>query len=138
MQLKEVLELANAAKFMTISTIGEGGRPNAVTVEFGLYGEKIVFDTFNNSRKFANMQKDDRVALVIMPNEDTSVDIEGQAELLKGEELVAAQEAYFVKIPEARKWANLPNVSFFVVSVGWARCTDVSVSPWKIDVVGAA
>lgn len=136
MQLKEILELANAARFMTISTTGEGGSPNAATVEFGLYGHKIVFDTFNNSRKYANIQRDNRVALVMMPDMDSSIDMEGRAEPIGDEELHAAQEAYFEKVPEARKWANLPNVVFFVVSVDWARCTDVSVSPWKIDVVG--
>lgn len=136
MKLKEILERANKAKFMTISTVGEHGAPNAVTVEFGMYGDKIVFDTFNNSRKYANIQKDDRVALVMMPSEDISIDIEGHAHLVAEDELVAVQEAYFEKVPEARKWADLPNVTFFVVSVDWARCTDVSVSPWKIDIIG--
>jgi len=112
--------------------------PNAVTVEFGIYGDKVVFDTFNNSRKYANIQSDDRVALVMMPDEDSSIDIEGRAWLVVGDELHAAQEAYFEKVPDARKWANLPNVSFFVVTIDWARCTDVSVSPWKIDVVEGA
>lgn len=136
MTLQNILNTANTAKFMTIATVGENGAPQAVTVEFGLYGDKIVFDTFRNSRKFANIQRDNHVALVMMPNEDVSIDIEGRAEILDGSaELSAAQEAYFEKVPEARKWANLPNVAFFAVKVDWARCTDVSVSPWKIDTV---
>ena len=136
MNLQELLKRANEAKFMTIATVGESGKPQAVTVEFGLYGERIVFDTFRNSRKFANIQRDNHVALVMMPNEDVSIDIEGSAEILDSSpELSSAQEAYFEKIPEARKWAGSPNVAFFEVKVDWARCTDVSVSPWKIDTV---
>lgn len=136
MNLEQILLKANNAKFMTIATLGGNGKPQAVTVEFGIYGDKIIFDTFRNSRKFTNIQRDSHVALVMMPNEDVSIDIEGSAEILDDSpELSAAQEAYFEKIPEARKWAGLPNVAFFAVKVDWARCTDVSVSPWKIDTV---
>lgn len=134
MSLEEILAAANEVNFATIATIGETGAPQAVTVEFGLCGDKIIFDTFKDSRKFANIAKDNRVALVMMPGEDVSIDVEGRAELLEGEALTNAQEAYFEKVPKARKWANLPNVVFFAVTVEWARCTDVSVSPWKVAI----
>lgn len=137
MSFNEILAAANQVNFMTIATMSENATPQAATVEFGLCGDVIIFDTFRNSRKFTNIQNDNHVALVMMPSEDISIDIEGRAELLEGEELINAQEAYFEKVPKARKWANLPNVAFFAVTIGWARCTDVSVSPWKVDIYHA-
>lgn len=74
MGLNEILDRANIAQFMTIATVSEKGGPQAVTVEFGLYGDKIIFDTFNDSRKYTNILRDNRVALVMMPNEDVSID----------------------------------------------------------------
>jgi hypothetical protein len=135
MNLNQILERANESNFMTIATMGKEGRAQAVTVEFAIHGDKVVFDSFINSRKYTNIVNDGHVALVIMPDHHTSIDIEGRAAvLLGGNDLAQAQEEYLAKIPEACKWANSPGVAFFAVTIDWARCTDVSVSPWKIDI----
>ncbi len=134
MKLPEILSLADTAHFASIASICETGSPQATTVEFGIWNDKIVFDTFIKSRKFENITNNNHVALVMMPNIDASIDIEGRAEILSGDDLIKAQKAYFAKIPQARQWANQPNVAFFAVTIDWARLTDVDKKPWQIEI----
>jgi len=134
MNLNQILERANESKFMTIATIGLHGGAQAVTVGFATHGDTIVFSSSVDSRKYANIQNDGRVALVIMPDHHTSIDIEGSAAVLADSyELTQAKDDYLAKNPEVSKRADSPDVAFFAVTIDWARCTDVSVSPWKID-----
>lgn len=129
--VSDLLKLADSSHTMTISTINSE-RPQATTVEFCVWDNKIVFDTFKKSRKANNLAKNNSVALTIMPNTDMSIDIEGEAQALTGAERTDAICAYLQKIPEATKWVNHDDITHYAVTVRWIRSTNVGVQPWEI------
>lgn len=129
------LDQCDVSSFMTLVTLGLEQQPQSTTVEFCVWNNMLIFDTFKDTRKYRNIQHDGRVAVTVMPNKDTSIDIEGTATELSGEDLERAKECYFKKIPAAEKWGNNEDIEYFAISISWSRLTDVSSWPWKVEIV---
>lgn len=116
-----------------ISTVTGGGVPEAAVIEFGnTENLELIFDTFSTYRKYRNLKKNSRVAFVIGWDENITVQYEGEANELSGEELKRYKELYFRKNPKARKWETRPDVRYFKVRPSWIRYSDLNVNPWNI------
>jgi len=129
----ELIEFVSARNFTVISTFGEEF-PESACIEFGNDGLTIIFDTNKNSRKFKNIQKSPKVSLVIGWENERTVQYEGIATLLAGEELERLKKIYFQKSPEAQKWEDVEDSVYFKVEPVWIRYTDLNVTPWNVTV----
>src|SRR6266446_2505475 len=87
-----------------ISTFAFGSEfPESAVIEFADDGLELIFDTHSTSRKYENIQMSPKVSFVIGWDEAKTVQYEGEAQLLTGNELERCKQIYFEKIPAARK-----------------------------------
>lgn len=122
----------NARGLCVISTIDADNKPQSAVVGFGQTEDlKIVFGTSVDSRKARNIRANSAVSIVIGWDEGT-VQYQGTARQLEGEEADAFAEIYFTKSPTARKRKNEPTQRYFLIEPQWLRCTDITVHPWDI------
>jgi nitroimidazol reductase NimA-like FMN-containing flavoprotein (pyridoxamine 5'-phosphate oxidase superfamily) len=131
----DLISFINERQFMVISTIGKE-YPQSAVVEYGNDGLTLIFDTNDTSRKFKNILKSPKVSLVIGWEEEVNktVQYEGTAELLEGEELKRLKQVYFAKNPEAQKWENPLGNVYVKVTPKWIRFSDLNQNPWDVSV----
>jgi len=134
MSKEEILNFIKQHNLAVISTVNNINAPQSAVVEFGELNDlTIIIDTLKTSRKYINLQANDKVAVVIGWDKDITIQIDGVAKELEGAELGLAQEAYFAKNPRARKWQTKPDIAYFAISPKWLRYSDVSKQPWQIE-----
>ena len=114
-----------------ISTLGED-YPESAVIEFGNHGLELIFDAYQDSRKSQNIQRSPNVSFVIGWNENKTVQYEGQALLLEGQESERYKQYYFAKLPNAQKWEYQPGIVYYRVIPKWIRYTDLNMHPWEI------
>ncbi len=108
-------------------------KPEAAVVEYGeTENLELIFDTFVSSRKYQNLLKNSNIAFVIGWDEDITVQYEGEASELRGEELNKYKELYFKKNPRAKKWDGREGITYFKIVPKWIRYFDLNKDPWEI------
>lgn len=118
---------------MSIGTININGDPEAAYVGFGEKDDlSLIFGADSTSRKFKNIEKKPKVALVFGDNEAITIQYEGSASTLKGKELETYQELYFKKIPSALQYKDAENQVFLKIIPHWIRYTDYNKDPEEI------
>jgi general stress protein 26 len=115
-----------------IATVGEQF-PEAAVIEFADDGLELIFDTHNTTRKYQNIVKVPQVSFVIGWDELQTVQYEGEASLLSGEELTRCTQIYFEKNPDARKWQDEKTIVYFKVTPKWIRYSDLRTKPWRTE-----
>lgn len=134
MDEEKLLNFLKQHGLMMLSTIHADGKPQAAVVEFGELDDlTLVFDTLTTSRKYQNLQSNNNVAAVIGWEDSVTVQIEGTASELGGEELIQAKQAYFTKNPRARKWEGRDNIAYFKIKPAWIRYSDLNQNPWYVQ-----
>ncbi len=127
-----IRELLLKTKLAVISTVGEVS-PESAVLEFGQTDTlELVFDTLNTSRKYKNLQRNPNVSFVIGWDDSITIQYEGTAREVRGDELEKCKDIYFLKNPEAKKWANKEGINYFLVSPRWIRYSDLNKHPWDI------
>ena len=130
---KAILEFISRERLAVIATVSPEGNPHGAVLEFGQTEElEIIFDTFERSRKYQNIINDPRVAFTIGWDKDITVQYEGIAHELSGDELEQSKQFYFAKNPGAQKWENVSGIRFFKVEPTWVRYSDLNVDPWEV------
>ena len=134
MKTAEVLDFIKNNNLAVVSTVNNKGNPQSAVVEFGeLEDLTIVIDTLKTSRKYKNLTFNNNVSIVIGWDNDITVQIDATAHELKGDELENAKNAYFSKNKRAKKWENMPEITYFAFKPIWLRYLDVSKKPWLIE-----
>src|SRR5260221_9584663 len=128
----EVAAFIHRHDLAVISTLGKE-YPESAVVEFADENFVLIFDTHDTSRKHKNILASPNVSLVIGWDENKTVQYEGEAALLEGDELMHYKQIYFEKNPEAQKWGNAPEMAYFKVTPKWVRLTDLNTKPWTIS-----
>lgn len=129
---KVILEFIKKQKLAVLSTINSRGKPQSAVLEFGDTDKlEIIFDTFPDARKYKNLKQNKHVSLVIGWDDNITVQYEGKASELEGEELEKYKKEYFRKNPKAKKW-DARGVKHFKVSPTWIRYSDLNKDPWDI------
>ena len=119
-------------RICVLATIG-GSAPQAAVIEFGEAPDlEIIFDTFTTSRKYKNLMKNSRIASVVGWDKNITVQYEGDAHELKGQELEKCKAIYFAKNPRAQAWENKKDNVYFKVVPTWARYSDLNKEPWEV------
>jgi len=134
MNVEEVFRFMDGERLGVLATVGEEERPEAALMGFAVTPKlEIIFDTLKSSRKYPNLKKNPRVAWVVGCTTEVTVQYEGEAEELEGEELAKYKKTYFAKYtdgPEREKW---PGITYFVVRPKWVRYCDYNPERRRIE-----
>jgi general stress protein 26 len=131
MTKEEIASFIHPHKLAVLSTTGEDF-PESAVIEYADDGLEIVFDTHTTSRKFQNIQKSSNVSLVIGWDENMTVQYEGVAAVLNGNDLEHCKNIYFEKNPDAQKWEAEKDIAYIRVSPSWIRFTNLNTKPWTV------
>lgn len=131
---KKILDFMKKHTLAVVATVDRMGKPQAAVVGFGELADlTIIINTLKTSRKYENLQHEQRVAIVIGWDESITLQIDALGEELRGEALEAAKNAYFAKNEHARKLEAKPGIAFFALKPMWIRYSDLSSNPWGVS-----
>jgi len=134
-QKKKVLDFIKSKRLAVLSTLGTHGFPEAAVVGISeLEDLSLIFGTFNTFRKYKNIKTNPRVALVIGWDNHITLQYEGIATELTGDEKKKAEQVHIHKLPNSQKFAELPEQCYFKVKPTWIRYTDYSNESVYVDV----
>lgn len=112
-----------------VATVAANGEPQAATVGIAVGDAlELVFDTLATTRKFANLVREPRVAVVMGAGELT-VQLEGRADVPAGDERKRVQDIYFATWPDGRERAAWPNIAWVRIRPTWVRVSDFAANP---------
>lgn len=117
-----------------VSTLHPDGSPESALVAISETPElAITFGTLDDTRKFANLLRDQRVAFVVTDDENMEVQFEGRARITDGEERDRCKKRHVAKNPRAAKYADDPRQRFVVVEPTWIRFIDRTTEPSRVE-----
>jgi len=138
----ELLEFMRANPLVTLATVSPGGAPSAAMLAVAVSDRfELMFDTLGTSRKFRNLQKNPRIAVVFGAagayrgggHDERTVQFEGMADIPRGEELELVRERiYFKQFPDGRARLKWPHIEYVRVRPVWMRYSDYNVNPPEI------
>lgn len=130
---KIIREFIRSNKLAVISTTNPNGKPQSAVLEFGDTDDlELIFDTSSSARKYKNLKQNGDVAFVIGWDENITVQYEGVAAELIGNDLKKYKEEYFAKNPDARRWETEEGIRYFKVVPLWIRYSDLNKNPWEV------
>lgn len=126
MNRDELIAFTRQIGLAVVATLGPDGAPQAALVGVAATDAgELVFDTSRGSRKVANLARNPQVAVVVGGWQDeVTVQCEGIADILHGDDLVRCQPFYFDQHPDGRERANDPDIVYVWVRPRWARRAD--------------
>lgn len=117
---------------MATNNVEGGGAPESAIVAFSETDKlELIFGTFNNTRKYANLKKNLNISFVIGEG-DVTVQYEGKAEEASGETLKKCRNIHVLKNPPSKKYAFDEQQRFFKVTPHWIRYSDLSSTPEEV------
>jgi len=120
----ELIAFVRAHKLAVQASIGDAGAPQAAVIGVAISDQlELVFDTLGSTRKAANLRRDPRIALVIGWDEQT-VQLEGEADRLAGDDLARLQPVYFAAFPDGPDRLAWDGIEYWRVRPRWARYSD--------------
>jgi uncharacterized pyridoxamine 5'-phosphate oxidase family protein len=133
-QERTVLEFLRRNSLAVIATVDDLSRkPESAVLRYSQTDKlEIIFETFFTYRKYKNLQANGNVAFVIGWDEHITVQYEGIAEELHGDESEEAKTIHIKKLPQLAKLQEKKEIRYFKVKPVWIRYSDLSVSPWKV------
>ena len=118
------------------------GWPQAALVSFVINDQlELFFDTFDSSRKVANLRRNPRIAFVIgghSPGDERTVQYEGEVDTPVGAELEQFKRQYFSAHPDGLRRCRLPGITYFRARARWIRFTNFNAVPAQIVVFEGA
>ena len=134
MNVDEVYQFMRSERLGVLATVSEEGRPEAALMGFAVTPQlEIIFDTVKTSRKYPNLKKNPQVAWVIGCATEVTLQYEGVAEELEGEELAKFKKTYFASFPEGPARESWPGITYFVVRPKWVRYCDYDPVKRRIE-----
>ncbi|MGA2981527.1 MAG: pyridoxamine 5'-phosphate oxidase family protein [Terriglobales bacterium] len=117
-------------KLGVLSTLADTGAPQSALVGIAVTPNlEIIFDTVKTSRKYPNLVARNRCSFVIGWAGEQTVQYEGEAAELRGQELKRCQEVYFGAWPDGPARLLWPGIVYFVVRPKWIRYSDFDQNP---------
>ena len=117
-------------RYAVVSSVSGEGIPQSALMGIAVTPElEIVFDTVKTSRKYPNLVERAKCSVVVGWEGQQTVQFEGVAVELRGEELQRYQEIYFAVWPEGRERLRWPAIAYFVVRPRWIRYSDYERKP---------
>ncbi len=121
---RDLYDFLSAQDLAVLATRSPAGPPQAALVGVAVTeGLELVFDTLRTSRKYANLVAEPRVALVLGWAGEVTVQYEGTARTLTGEDVEPYAAAYVRRFPDGRARRQWPEIAYVVVTPRWVRYT---------------
>lgn len=121
-----LLELCDSQKLAVLGT-HEAGQPYGSLVAFAVPPDlkSLVFATHRTTRKFANLQSDPRVSMVLDNRSNqvadfrkaVAVTVLGRAKEVRGKERKKLAEMYLAKHPNLKEFVNSPSCALVRIRV---------------------
>jgi PPOX class probable F420-dependent enzyme len=125
MDRRELIDFVRTCALGVIASRGPDGSPQAALVGIAATDEgEFVFDCSRGSRKYANIERDPAVALVVGWDDEVTVQVEGSAQILGGADLERCKTAYFEQYPDGQQRAASPETVHIRVIPRWLRYSD--------------
>jgi pyridoxine/pyridoxamine 5'-phosphate oxidase len=133
-QIEKVRQFINKHDLAVVSTVNKDSKPESAVVGISVTDDfNLIFGTFSTSRKYANLQSNSYVSLVMGWDEGKTAQIDGIAnEILEPKEIDEAIVTHLSRIPSAAKFLRRADERLFKVRPVWVRYSDLSVDPWDI------
>ncbi len=127
---EKIHELLRAHPTGVLASVAADGTPEAAAVGFSHDPNDmtLLVGTNCSSRKFANLQKNPNVALVIGIEGQETLQYEGTVVVAKKEELDDRLKRHFAKVPRARRFENDKGQTYLVISPTWIRYTNYELA----------
>lgn len=123
--MKDVIyKFINNHKLGIVSSVNTDGRPESALVGIAVSEQlEIIFDTVKLSRKYNNMLNTPSVSVVIGWDNETTVQYEGEAEILSSDTSSDHyREIYYSAWPDGRERAKTwPGLVHIKVAPKWIR-----------------
>ena len=132
MLIKQISDFISKEALAVIATVhADGSGSESALIAFSNDEElNLVFGTSNETRKYRNIQSNNRVAFVIGWNPAMgSLQYEGVATEVPESDKEKYAALLTNRNPGAKKFAESPSQRYFVVKPTWARLTDNAGSP---------
>jgi len=128
-----LLELMRTYRYAVQSSVAANGAPQSAVVGVAVTDAfEIVFDTLASSRKYGNLMRDPRIALVVgslLPDASWSLQIEGIADQPSGDERDRLVRAYLTVFPDGVERQQWPGLTYIRVRPLWIRAMDYAAVP---------
>jgi general stress protein 26 len=132
--IEEVYHFMHGERLGVLATTDPVGRPEAALMGYAVTPElEIIFDTVKTSRKYPNIMANPRVAWVFGCSSEITVQYEGVARELEGEELTNYKKTYFAAFPDGSARESWPDITYFVVRPKWVRYCDYNPGQRRIE-----
>ena len=128
-QSKIVREFLEKETYCVMSTVNSENKPESAVMSFSITEDnKIVLSTNKNSRKAKNILQNPNVAISfgVNPVEYTTIQVEGEVQIAKDEELEKFQNVHVAKNPFSKKFVFDDDNIMLVVSPKWIRYSKLS------------
>lgn len=134
MNKKDIFSFLQSRRHTVIATVDEANRPESALIGFGQTEQlELIFGTSNTSRKYLNIMQNNNVSFVIGWEDDgITIQYEGIAAEIFGEEREKMVALYHTKVPGAAVFKDLPDQAYFKVTPKWIRCSDFSTGKPEI------
>ncbi len=127
---KKILEFLNAHDCCVIATTDNDGKPEAATVGFSATDDlKLTIGTYRGTRKFANLQTNSKVAVVVGFSGDITIQYEGVARELTEPKLSERLKVHHAKLPSALKYRDHTDQTYLLIDPTWIRYTNYANNP---------
>lgn len=127
-----ILDFLKGHTLAVIATSNRDGTPQAAAIDFSVRDTlEIVFDTFEHTRKFANLSTSARVAFVVGWDDNITVQYEGEASRVPARDIERYQEEHLAHVPAEREFVEKGAV-VFKVDPRWIRYSDFTKDPPEI------
>jgi general stress protein 26 len=94
---------------------------------------EIIFDTSRSSRKYDNIRAGPDVAVVIGWDDELTVQCEGPADVLTGDDLARCKADYFKQYPDGRDRATDPDIAHVRIRPRWVRYSDYRPESFAVE-----
>lgn len=133
MLLAELLDFVKGHRVAVQASVSPSGSAQAAVVGIAVTENlEIVFDCLATSRKFENLQRNPKIALVIgglNPGDERTVQYEGLADEPRGADLARIKAAYFETYPDGRERETWAGLTYVRVRPSWIRFSDFNGQP---------
>jgi len=126
----ELLAFLRRYRIAVEASVGPDGHPQAAVVGIAVSDElELIFDTLVSTRKYANLRRDPRIALVVGWDDEATAQVDGVAQFPEGETLERARSCYFSVYPDGRERLAWPGITHVVVKPARVRFSDFNARP---------
>jgi hypothetical protein len=125
MDRQGLLEFLRRHRLCVQASVAAEGAPQAAVVGYAVSDRlELIFDTLASTRKYGNLRRDPRIALVVGWDGEQTLQLEGVADEPSGADLARLKQLYLAAFPDGVERESWPGISYLRVCPHWARFSD--------------